>query len=189
MAADAPLLKQDMWHWLGCTNGVAGAALQQRHNRVRNLLRDHVLRAKGIAQLEPTNLGNDNKRPDLLVTFRGTQYILDVAVIHQLAYSHLVRRGSPMLAKEQEKIRKYKAMARQQQMDFVPFIMDTSGGLGPAAVKFLQKLSVHSRDLNGAWSQAEIDGRLRDTLAVAIQDGNWRIVHSSYLNAARGRRR
>jgi hypothetical protein len=189
IAADAPLLKQDMWHWLGCTNGVAGAALQQRHNRVRNLLRDHVLRAKGIAQLEPTNLGNDNKRPDLLVTFRGTQYILDVAVIHQLAYSHLVRRGSPMLAKEQEKIRKYKAMARQQQMDFVPFIMDTSGGLGPAAVKFLQKLSVHSRDLNGAWSQAEIDGRLRDTLAVAIQDGNWRIVHSSYLNAARGSRR
>jgi hypothetical protein len=65
MDANAPLLKQDMWHWLGCTNGVAGAALQQRHNRVRNVLRDHVLRAKGVARLEPTNLGDDNKRSDL----------------------------------------------------------------------------------------------------------------------------
>ena len=67
--------------------------------------------------------------------------------------------------------------------------MDTCGGFGPAAVDFLQNLSIHSRDLNGAWSQAEIDGHLRDTLAVAIQDGNWRIVHSSYLNAARHRGR
>ena len=91
------------------------------------------------------------------------------------------------MSKEREKIRKYKEMARQQQMDFVPFIMDTHGGYGPAAVNFLRTLSVHSCDPVGAWSQAEIDGRLRDTLAVAVQDGNWCIVHSSYLNAARHR--
>jgi hypothetical protein len=65
--------------------------------------------------------------------------------------------------------------------------MDTFGGVGPAAVNFLRNLSVHSCDPVGAWSQDEIDGRLRDTLAVAVQDGNWRIVRSSFLNAARRR--
>jgi hypothetical protein len=92
-----------------------------------------------------------------------------------------------MRAKEQEKIRTYTDMVRQQQMAFVPFIMDTHGGFGPAAANFLRTLSVHSCDPMGAWSQAEIDDRLRDTLAVAGQDGNWYIVHSSYLNAARHR--
>ena len=142
-----------------------------------------------MSKEERSSLGDRRAAVPSSVTFHGKQYILDVAIIHQLAYSHLVRRGSPMVAKQREKIRKYKDMARQQRMDFVPFIMDTCGGFGPAAVDFLQKLSIHSRDLNGAWSQAEIDGHLRDTLAVAIQDGNWRIVHSSYLNAARHRGR
>jgi hypothetical protein len=182
-----PLLQQDEWHWLGCTNGVAAAPIQHRHNRVRNLLRDHIQRAGGVVQLEPAHLGSDGKRPDLLVIFHGQHYLLDVAVIHPLAYTHLLQSGSPMKAKERQKISKYRTMAEQQRMEFVPFIMDTFGSFGPAAVQFLQTLSVHSLDSTGAWSHAEVDGRLRDTLAISIQDGNWHIVHSSFVNAARHR--
>ena len=75
-------------------------------------------------------------------------------------------------------------MTQLHQMEFVPFIMDTQGGYGPAAVSFLRTLSVHSRDSSGAWSHVEVDQRLRDTLAVAIQYGNWRLIHTSFTHAA-----
>jgi hypothetical protein len=116
---------------------------------VRNLLRDHIQRAGGLAQLEPQHLGSDAKRRDLLVTFHGKQYLLDVAIIPPLAYSHLLRKA-PMLAKEQEKVHKCEDMARQLRMDFVTSIMDTFAGVGPAAMNFLRNISVHSCDPVGS---------------------------------------
>ena len=68
-------------------------------------------------------------------------------------------------------------------MDFVPFIVETFGALGPAALAFLSQLSIQARDHVGAWSHYDIVVGLRQAIAIAVQTDNANIVHASWTKA------
>ena len=68
-------------------------------------------------------------------------------------------------------------------MDFVPFIVETYGGLGLAALAFLNQLSIQARDHVAAWSHYDIVAGLRQAIAIAVQNDNANIVHASWTKA------
>ena len=49
-------------------------------------------------------------------------------------------------AAEAEKIRKYGADARRLGWDFIPFIIETTGGWGPRAAALIHDLAAHAHD-------------------------------------------
>src|ERR1700753_1526479 len=149
-----------------------------------------TIHAGGFAIKEPRQLGGrgDNTRPDLQLLLNGHQVLVDVTIrdpacktniqhgsaTQQLAAAH---RG------EAEKKAKYAAMAKTQQAEFIPFAVETYGGMGKSARKLIKRIASVAQDRLQATSEKEVRQQLEESVAIAVQRGNANIMLAAYYRA------
>ena len=80
--------------------------------------------------------------------------------------------------KEQEKEKKYKHLSNTVGAEFVPFIIETHGGLGPQAEAFLSSLHTWSIENCLMMSSSRLIQGLRFAIACIVQRGNALIMQS-----------
>ena len=73
---------------------------------------------------------------------------------------------------EKGKIRKYKKLCRDQHATFIPFVIETYGGLGKKAQEFLNELSIFAIDHLTCRSRFDVVCGLRYAIACSVQRGN-----------------
>lgn len=116
---------------------------------------------------------HSNKRGDLLILMGAEQIMVDVTVPRITAATHLTEpanrtAGQCTLAAEQLKLAKYQSECELRGQVFVPFVVESHGGVGPLARKLLTRLA-------GRASERTAQDFLSDALtriSVALQRGN-----------------
>ena len=82
---------------------------------------------------------------DLLLTIDNTNYFIDVSIFNigcpSNASSRLDGSIKFMLKKEESKRNDYVHVFLNDNPNFIPFIIDISGNLGPAGIRFIKLLS------------------------------------------------
>ena len=84
---------------------------------------------------------------------------------------------------EAEKKAKYAAMAKTQQASFIPFAVETYGGLGKSARKLINQIVAAAEDQQQLLSSEEIRKELTGSVAIAVQKGNAKILLAAYHRA------
>ena len=152
-----------------------------------------TIHAGGVAIKEPTHLSGsgDHTRPDLQLALNGQRYLVDVTIRHPGCKTN-IQHGSArqQLAAahkgETEKKAKYAAMAKAQQASFIPFAVETYGGLGKSARKLINQIVAAAEDQQQLLSSEEIRKELTGSVAIAVQKGNAKILLAAYHRAVGG---
>jgi hypothetical protein len=176
--------------------GHGGREITIRHNTIKEAIARYVRLAGAVVIVEPAGLFvASNQRPDLQVIMNHVMYLVDVTVVNPEAPSHLNHSGSPLgAAKEAEKTkrRKYRELlmsgdeeGKRCNYKFVPFVVETHGGLGDEAQKFLSALSVFAKENTFVISHFDLMRGLKHSIAAALQRGNALIMLAGYANSER----
>ncbi|MDB5910672.1 MAG: uncharacterized protein JWP34_4786, partial [Massilia sp.] len=127
-------LRDDCWHFLTCKK-VQGGEQIRRHNEVVNALYKTALVIGAQVAREPVKLSaRDGRRPDLQIVLPGRHILTDVAVCHPLTQRATKRRiawTTTGVAREKEwtKRKMYSGTAALHGADFLPFVIETCGGM------------------------------------------------------------
>ena len=115
-------------------------------------------------------------------------YLLDITIVHPTAPSNL-NHSQKLLGQaevsEKLKINKYDEISQEQHCIFIPFVIETYGGLGKKAQDFLNELSIFAIDHALIKSRFDIVNGLRYAIACSVQRGNALIASAGYANALR----
>lgn len=171
--SDQSSITDDPWHFLTCTKEMK-QCVTMRHDAVVNALYRAVLAVGGQAVREPTGFGR-HLRPDMRIVLRGQHIITDVAVVHPITPSTVKRgKGKLRVAKDMQQVkhRKYDQLAADQQAEFIPFVVETSGGMTPDAQRLLWIIAKAGEEQLGMWPKREVARQLTSAVAIAIQKGN-----------------
>jgi hypothetical protein len=166
-------IKKDPWHLMTCrklTHGEVGV----RHDEVETALYRSALMMGLQAVRQPKGLqSSSDLRPDLMVILPGRRILTDVAICHPLAPGRVLdgkSRTTLGSAKtlEADKRRKYRKMKAQHQMELLPFIVETCGGMGPAAVKLLKAMAAAGEEHLAMWPKKDIMRYVVGSVAVLL---------------------
>ena len=136
----------DIWgeHATMCSGG---CSRNMRHNTVRDLIAKAAIDLGYRTDFEHGGGLGDHRRPGDVIVYNwrdGKHLLIDVAVVNPLCVSHadnLVKNGvgGSATAYESHKINTYKEID-SSIYDFVPFIIETCGGVGRAALRLCKEL-------------------------------------------------
>ena len=182
LPADCPLCKKgekalanDPWHYLSCKS-LATREVISRHNAVKDALYRAVLLTGGQAVREVSGMQTLSRlRPDLQIVYPGQHVLTDVAVVDPLgAHARLAPERPTAAAKHRaaEKRKKYAAIASRHDADFIPFVVETCGGLDSDAIALLNLISGAASEHLSLWSQEDAAEDLLHSVAIAVQKGN-----------------
>ena len=129
------------------------------------------------ARREVTGLSaNTSLRPDLLLSLPSRTVLSDVAVCHPLAPGVRNQAGSRALGlarnKEAVKRNKYLAMSSTHCFEQLPVALETTGGMGPAAVMLVKAMADATEEQLRMWTREHIVREVAGSLAMAVQRGN-----------------
>jgi hypothetical protein len=187
-------LQLDPWHGMSCLHARA-AAHTWRHDAIVRLLAQWVTRLGGSARLEPRpprdNPVEDGgrRRPDLDVSLGAKRFLVDVTVRHPCSKSRAVRGSRARLAVAEHAERTKTAYhaaataAARPKAAFVPFVLETFGGVGKQAAEFIKQVLELAGDLAYVWAPKEIVYGLPHALAVTLQRGNAKAVSDCLCSA------
>jgi hypothetical protein len=169
-------IRDDPWHFLSC-NTLHHGEINVRHDSVSRALYRCALLMGLPARLEPKGLDpKRDLRPDLLVTLPGRHILTDVAIVHPLAAgkvrsgeSHTIL-GSARSA-EVDKSKTYADLVALRHYQMLPFVMETCGGMGPAAEHFVDIMAEAGEAHLSIWAKEDIVSELLHSVAVAVQRG------------------
>ena len=149
-----------------------------RHDEVESALYRSALIMGLQAVRQPTGLDTlSDLRPDLMVILPGRRILIDVAICHSLAPGR-VKKATSLKAlgtakyMEGEKRRKYLKMKTRNQMELMPFVVETCGGVGPAAVKLLKAMAKAGQEHLAMWPKMDIIRHVVGSVAMAVQRGS-----------------
>ena len=119
-----------------------------RHDSIRDLLKQQLEMCAYVVKIEKNAGSPDRSKPGDLKISRweeGRDLYIDCAIINQKAMEwkrHLVANGvgAAAAAKEKKKIDKYKGKIDEITSEFLPFILETPGGVGRMAIEFMIEL-------------------------------------------------
>ena len=179
--------EKDSWHHLAC-NSHKRREINARHNAVLLALYSHVRYAGGAATMEPPRLSRDSRiRPDLRIVFPNQHILTDVVISHPTCPSHIAAASAKQLATaEQAAVTKhntYDEMAIEQQARFLPFSVETMGGMSKEAVELVEQIGLACRDHLTLATHESIARGVRPSVACAIQRGNAMTVMAVYSRA------
>jgi hypothetical protein len=179
--------EKDSWHHLAC-NSHKRREINARHNAVILALYSHVRYAGGAATIEPPRLSADSRiRPDLQIVFPNQHILTDVVISHPTCPSHIVAASAKQLATaEQAAVTKhttYDQLAVEQQARFLPFSVETMGGMSKEAVELVEQIGLACRDHLTLATHESIARGVRASVACAIQRGNAMTVLAVYSRA------
>src|SRR3569623_1189436 len=110
--------------------------------------------------------------------FPGYRYLVDVSITHPGAPSFCQTSAFHPLhaAKEREKIKflKYQALAASEDSKFVPFVLESYGGLGVHARIFLKEIISQSKDQSSQSLRV-----FRDMQPVFCYSYEWEWIYST----------
>ena len=183
------LVEKDEWHFMNCMEGHGGREITLRHHQVVRVVKKYAELAGAQVIVEPHHVFSEsNKRPDLQIIMNHKSYLLDIAITNPTAPSNVCN-GQTLLgqanAYEKIKIRKYDELAGAQHSNFIPFVIETYGGIGGKAQEFLSELSVFAHDHLTTYSHFDVVSGLRYAMACSVQRGNALIALAGYANAVR----
>ena len=129
------------------------------------------------ALLEPTGLDPDSdKRPDMLLSLPGRRIITDVAIVHPLApgrvwHKESHRKLGAARVRERQKRRNYADLVTVHNYQLHPFVMETCGGMGPAAVQLVNIMAEAGEAHMRVWAKEDAVQALMHAVAVSVQRG------------------
>lgn len=164
-----------------------------RHDNIVKIATAYANASGGSAVSEPAHLAESSRiRPDISVFLDDKQILVDVSVVHPTAASYINKAViKPLAATSQRaahKRRKYQQLCNAQRAHFVPFLVESYGGLSADAVEFINRITAFSNSIASQQQNAlPLSGHcvLAD-IAIAIQRGNARAASSCYWIAAAG---
>src|SRR6195952_3771693 len=153
-------VKNDPFHYLSC-NVHKRREITIRHNLVLQVLYRLINYVGGVAAREPIDLHDKaGRRPDLELILRSLHALLDVMIVNPLCPTHLIASSKKTLASvravEKIKTNKYKGTAAQHEAKFIPFVIESTGGLSEVAVSFLKQFILASTDNRTLWAWEEV---------------------------------
>ena len=77
---------------------------------------------------------------------------------------------------EQDKLRKYEEVCENEGWDFIPFGMNTWGGIGPHGTALLHRLLRKATAVADEADRREADENLRQNLSLAVMREVWRLL-------------
>ena len=158
--------------------------LTNRHNAVVQVLQTYFNYAGAITEREPSRLGINRIRPDMSVILPGHHYLLDVRVTHPLCPSHLSAAATRPLGAtinaEKEKIQKYSRLAQNLQAEFIPFVVESLGGITPTGQTLLNNVILACSEHQSLWSPQQLNKELYGSISIAIQRGNAMALTAGY---------
>jgi hypothetical protein len=169
-------LRDDCWHFLTCKK-VQGGEQTRRHNEVVNALYKTALVIGAQVAREPVKLSaRDGTRPDLQIVLPGRHILTDVAVCHPLtqrATKHGLAWTATGVAREKQrrKRKKYSGTAALQGADFLPFVIETCGGMAPDALELIRILADAGQEYAAMWPRNEVIRHIVGAVAIAAQRG------------------
>lgn len=148
----------------------------------------------GVSVVEPANLDPDNRlRPDQQIILDKKKFIIDVSIVHPASQSYLnldcTKRSLGLAeSKAMSKTLKYHDLLKKrngnnnQKSIFVPFILETFGGISRSGADLLKKINIFSQQNQSVWTSDEIKFILRFSISCALQRGNAAAIRQGYLN-------
>ncbi len=113
--------------------------------------------------------------------------LIDVTIVHPTCPSH-VKQAQTQLRTARDacetKTNKYMKLAQQQSADFIPFALESYGGISDSANDLINEISVFASEHLSAWSKEEIIEDLTSAIACAVQRGNAFAALSGYQACA-----
>jgi hypothetical protein len=169
-------VKNDNGHFMSC-NHHKRREITIRHNLVLSVLHRLINYVGGVAVREPIDLhDSDGRRPDLQLILRSLHALVDVMITNPLCPSHLIASSKEALSSvrrgERIKTNKYKDTASQHLAKFIPFVMESTGGLGDSAVSLLNQIILTSRDNNTLVEWKQVARECFWLVGIANQKGN-----------------
>lgn len=182
-------LKRDPWHHLSC-NGHKRHELTLRHDTVVQAIYHHAHYAGAAVTREPAGLSSeDRQRPDLHIVIAPRSILTDVVVSHPSAPSHVdTARRTPLAVANQAaavKQAKYTQVAHTQTADFIPFSVETHGGMAQGAEELIDQLAGACKDHLILPSANQFTNHVRSSIAIAIQRGNALAIQAGHARAVR----
>ena len=179
-------IKHDPWHHLSC-NRHKSQGITLRHDTIVQALYHHAYYSGAAAIKEPAGLSTeDGRRPDLHIVLPGQSILTDVVVSHPLAPSHLPRATTKHLTVATQaalkKHRNYSHLARTQQAHFLPFSVETTGGMTEAE-ELVDQLSLACKDHLTLPSYKPFANSIRSSIAIAVQKGNCLAIAADFSRA------
>jgi hypothetical protein len=143
---------------------------------------------------EPSKLAQQGKeRPDLQIFSPQRDWLIDVSVTHPLCPTHRVTAAKEPLnaagRSVKKKDHKYVPMAEYQQAEFSAFACETLGGLDKSAIKVVNKVASIAKDNVSIYSHSTVRWSLLDSVAIAIQRGNARVMIAASIKKRSHRQR
>ena len=169
-------------HALGCRTSSDRIA---RHN----MLRDVIFEAAASADLGPTReerqlLPGTSARPGDVMIRRwasGKDAVIDVTVTGPLAASNVsaaaAEAGAALTKACQRKLRETADACRQEGLVFLPFAMETLGGLHSGAVTQVRQIAATLARSKGL-PEGEVTGQLFGRLSLTLMRGNAQMLSS-----------
>jgi hypothetical protein len=181
-------LQLNPWHPISCQR-IAGTSATRRHNTVADKISQFATRLGGYVS-RPTKrdgLRHDNQVvvPDLDVQFGPSRYIIDVTIRDPSASSHQRQASKASLAVAASAESEKKAIYEQHvermrpKPTIVPFVVESYGGFGIEASKFVSDLVAQSASLSSVWQPKEFVNSLFWSIACAVQRWNASIMRQA----------
>ena len=169
-------IRADAWHFLSCVK-LAKGEINTRHDSVAEQVSRCAMQLGLRVRREVKGLSsNQSLRPDLLLSLPGKTVLSDVAVCHPLAPGTRSRCGATALGtakhREGDKRKKYLALSSQHCFEQLPIALETTGGMGPAAVTLVKAMADANEEHVGMWMRADVIREVAGSLAMAVQRGN-----------------
>jgi len=199
---------KDPWHHLSCSAFKSKNAIA-RHDHVVHALyltaRDAAARCIKEPTISPKMKDESRKREsrresrgssngkefraDLEITATNDKrYLIDVKITHPLCQSHISAAASYSLGAadkaEQQKNKKYEKAIKVNDYEFIPFVIETTGGISSAAEKFLEELFIWIYKYQGQEGKRIVKD-LKDSIAIAVQRGNAVLIRSHMRSVIR----
>jgi hypothetical protein len=162
-----------------------------RHNAVL-LTVARLFREVGYAtELEPFayDVRDVRKRPDATcISTRANvrPIMVDVSIVHPACTSHVAYGQKPLgnaIRREIAKTTKYKGQAENENMQFIPLVMETTSAFGREFARVLRELSIQAAD-ERVMTEREFLHYARACISFALHRGNGRLV-TTFASQAR----
>jgi hypothetical protein len=176
-------ISNDPWHCLSCVQ-VRKNEINLRHDAVNKVIQLYAQYANAIVQHEPSGLSDESSqiRPDCRIILDSLTLLVDVTIVHPTARGKLENekevermcQKSLITASDaaQSKRNKYRSMASYQGAQFIPFAIETYGGMEKSVMELLKEIGTFAVDHESAWGRKEIINNCLQAMAIAVQRGN-----------------
>jgi hypothetical protein len=157
---------------------LSGVPITDRHNRILAIIASFCQLILLPVRTEPGGIDHStNKRPDLQISLPDRTILGDVTIIHPSSKSNrdvASARGVAAVGdlSAARKSKKYDKLASSVEMDLLPIVLYTYGGLHKSTTKFIKSLVDSLDPATCLVSRLEFKQALKEQIAITLQRGN-----------------